>query len=80
MVAMLVAMVVVVETTNYDGGNNNGDGDGGVVVAMTEVEVVVVAKSVIIKYGKCVFLTKNQIHKTFFLGFENECKIVSKMI
>ena len=37
-------------------------------------------RSVIIKYGKCVFLTKNQIHKTFFLGFENECKIVSKMI
>ncbi|TKY45907.1 Proline-rich receptor protein kinase PERK1 [Spatholobus suberectus] len=52
-----------------------------VVVTMAVVVVVVVARKTIVKYNDVyLFLkTKNQIHKSFFLGFENECKSVLKL-
>ena len=40
------------------------------------MEVILVAVVVVMH----IFKTKNQIHKIFFIGFENDYKSVSKMI
>ena len=57
-----------------DCGNDRGnvDGDGGIGGDSKKFHYQM--------WKICVFLTKNQIHKTFFLDFKSECKNILKII